>query len=135
MDQQPTVYWITGASSGIGEALAKQLGRSGNALIISGRNIESLKKLKAELPAEIQVEILPFELTQIGEFAQLVDQAIHFFGHIDVLVNNAGVSQRSPAMETSEDVERKLMEINYFAPVALTKALLPHFVARKRGTS
>jgi short-subunit dehydrogenase len=133
MDQLPTVYWITGASSGIGEALAKQLGRSGNALIISGRNIESLRKLKAELPIEIQVEILPFELTQIGEFAHLVEQAIGFFGHVDVLVNNAGVSQRSPAMETSEDVERKLMEINYFAPVALSKALLPHFVARKKG--
>lgn len=133
MDQLPKVYWITGASSGIGEALAKQLAKRGNSLIISGRNLHSLEQLKAQISSEIQVEILPFELTAIDQFPSIVQRAIGFFGKIDVLVNNAGVSQRSPAMETSSEVERKLMEINYFAPVALTKALLPHFVARKNG--
>lgn len=133
MDQLPTVYWITGASSGIGEALAKQLGRIGNALIISGRDLSALENLRLNLPKEVPVQILPFELTQLDQFPEIVQKALSFFGHVDVLVNNAGVSQRSPALETSSDVERKLMEINYFAPVALTKALVPHFIARKKG--
>ncbi len=133
MDQHHTVFWITGASSGIGEALAKRLGTAGNAIIISGRDVKALENLKSEIPQNVPVEILPFELIHIDTFDEVVQKALSFWGHVDVLVNNAGVSQRSPALETSNEVERRLMEINYFAPVALSKALLPHFVSRKKG--
>lgn len=129
-----TVYWITGASSGIGEALALQLARPGNALILSGRNVDALEKVRAACRQRIaEVQVLPFDMIDLSAFPQQVNTAISFFGHVDVLVNNAGASQRSLAMETSEAVERRLMELDYFAPVALTKALLPHFVQRKSG--
>jgi dehydrogenase/reductase SDR family member 7B len=127
------VYWITGASSGIGEALAIQLARKGNALILSGRNLEALSALKSRIESSVPCEILAFDMLEMEKFPKISQTAIGVFGHIDVLVNNAGVSQRSLAMETSFEVEKKLMDINYFSQVALTKALLPHFVHRKAG--
>ncbi len=128
------VFWITGASSGIGAALAKQLSKPGNALILSGRNVEALEKVRANCLTQIShVELLPFDMFDLNSFPGQVKKAISLFGHVDVLVNNAGVSQRSLAMETSEVVERKLMELDYFAPVALTKAVLPHFISRRKG--
>jgi dehydrogenase/reductase SDR family member 7B len=132
--QPLTVYWITGASSGIGEALALQLAKPGNALILSGRNLEALEKLKTacELRSAPTV-VLAFDMIEIDSFQLQVEKAISFFGHIDVLVNNAGNSQRSLAIETPEIIERKIMELNYFAPVSLSKALLPHFIERKKG--
>jgi len=132
MDEQK-VYWITGASSGIGEALAKRLAREGNALILSGRNIQALEKVKDSCKKNIQISIIPFELTEIASFPNIVKIAIDAFGKVDVLINNAGRSQRSAAMETSEKVERSIMELDFFAPVALTKALIPHFISREQG--
>ena len=128
-----TVYWITGASSGIGEALAKQLARGGNALILSGRNIAALEKVKRLCGEETPVAILPFELKNISSFPEIVSKAIAAFGKVNVLVNNAGISQRSAAMETSAEVERNIMELDFFAPVALSKALIPYFVSMKQG--
>jgi dehydrogenase/reductase SDR family protein 7B len=129
-----TVYWITGASSGIGEALALRLAQEGNALILSGRNTLALENLQAQCNKKIsEVAILPFDMLNIQEFPMLAKQAVDFFGHVDVLVNNAGASQRSLAMETSETIERKIIELNYFAPVALSKALIPYFVKQKSG--
>ncbi len=127
------VYWITGASSGIGAALALELAVPGNALVLSGRNLEALQTLKAQLPSAVPCALLPFDLIEIDRFPSLVEQAIAAHGHIDVLVNNAGFSQRSEAIQTAATVERKILEVNYFAPVALTKAILPHFIARKKG--
>ncbi|HOY49787.1 MAG TPA: SDR family oxidoreductase [Flavobacteriales bacterium] len=128
------VYWITGASSGIGEALALQLAKPNNALILSGRNEQALEKVRQACSSHTtHVAVLPFDMLDLSAFPRLIDKAISFFGHVDVLVNNAGTSQRSLAIETSEAVERKLMELDYFAPVALSKALLPHFISRKSG--
>lgn len=128
-----TVYWITGASSGIGKALATELAREGNALILSGRNEDALLELRQSLSSKVQAKVLTFDMLAMEEFSEITAQAIGVFGHVDVLVNNAGVSQRSLAMETSVEVEKRLMDINYFSQVALTKALLPHFVQRKQG--
>ncbi|MEX1188914.1 MAG: SDR family oxidoreductase [Bacteroidia bacterium] len=128
-----TVYWITGASSGIGKALALELARPENAIILSGRNEQALTEIKQIVNATSYAEVLAFDMLRMDEFPEIVVRAIRFFGHIDVLVNNAGVSQRSAAMETSTEVEKKLMDINYFSQVALTKALLPHMVERKKG--
>ncbi|MFM2286658.1 MAG: hypothetical protein RLZZ543_2155 [Bacteroidota bacterium] len=131
---QLKVYWITGASSGIGEALALQLAKSGNALILSGRNLEALENVRGKCQnGTSHIAVLPFDMMDLASFSEQVKKAIGFFGHVDVIVNNAGTSQRSLAMETPEHVERRLMELDYFAPVALTKALLPHFVSRKSG--
>lgn len=127
------VFWITGASSGIGAALALELATPDRALVLSGRNREALEKVQSQLPANVPSQLLPFDLLDIECFPELVNQAISAFGHIDVLVNNAGFSQRSEAIQTTAAVERRIMEVNYFAPVALSKALLPHFLERKQG--
>lgn len=132
--QQYKVYWITGASSGIGEALALKLAHFGNHLILSGRNLDNLETVKRACEQSASsVEILPFDMLSIDSFPEIVRKALSFHGKIDVLVNNAGISQRSPAHETSFETERKIMDINYFAPVALTKLLLPQFMKQGSG--
>lgn len=130
---QLKVYWITGASSGIGAALAKQLSRSENGLILSGRNAAELEKVKADCKNAGGVAILTFDALEIGKFDTIVARAIAIFGKVDVLVNNAGVSQRSKAMDTTAEVERRIMELDFFSPVALSKALIPHFLANQSG--
>jgi len=129
-----TVYWITGASSGIGAALAVQLAKKNNALILSGRNLKALEECKEKCLITCQnVFILPFDVLNIDQFDDLTQKAIEAFGKIDVLVNNAGASQRARAIDTLPEVERQIMELNYFAPVALTKALLPYLIEQKSG--
>jgi dehydrogenase/reductase SDR family member 7B len=126
------VVWITGASSGIGAALAKQYARAGANLILSGRRQYALEKIAAEcLPA--QSLILLFEATDYDVLSSVVEQAIAWRGHVDVLVNNAGISQRSLAIDTDFKVYRQLMEVDFFGPLKLTQLLLPHFIARKSG--
>jgi dehydrogenase/reductase SDR family protein 7B len=82
-------------------------------------------------PAEVRV--LPLDLTDIPSMPAKVEEALAFFGQVDYLLHNGGISQRSLIKETGLDVDRKLMEVNFFGTVALTKALLPHFIARKSG--
>jgi dehydrogenase/reductase SDR family member 7B len=128
------VIWITGASSGIGEALALELGRKGARLILSARREEELKRVAAQtkLP-ELDLMILPFDLSDTGNSSGLAAQVMNKFGRIDVLINNGGYSQRSEAIETSLDIDRKLMEVNYFSYVSLTKAVLPYMKRQKSG--
>jgi dehydrogenase/reductase SDR family protein 7B len=125
--------WITGASSGIGEALALQLAKNGNKLILSGRNKEALLRVQEKCNKTAAAKILVFDIVDIENHQQIVKYAWNIFGKIDVLINNAGVSQRALAIETSAIVERNLMEVNYFAPVSLTKAILPYFFEQKSG--
>jgi short-subunit dehydrogenase len=129
------VIWITGASSGIGEALTYGLAKQGAKLILSARRKEELDRVKGNCPVAMQqdIRILPLDLTEASTLKLCAEAAIQLFGHIDILINNAGISQRSLVKETLIDVDRRLMELNYFAPVALTKYLLPHFVNRKAG--
>lgn len=128
------VIWITGASSGIGEALALAFAKKGARLILSSRREDELKRvgLKCELP-DLDCMILPFDLKDTGKAPSLAAQIINKFGRIDVLINNGGLSQRSKAAETSTEVERDLMEINYFSAVNLTKAVLPYMTRQKAG--
>ena len=128
------VIWLTGASSGIGEALTYELARSrGVRLILSARRKAELDRVKGNCPAEAQpnVRVLPLDLTQGDTLRLCAEAAVQLFGHVDILINNGGISQRSLVNETSLDVDRRIMEVNYFAPVALTKYLLPHFISRK----
>jgi len=127
------VCWVTGASSGIGKALSILLNKKGAKVILSARRKEELEKVKQACTKPEQVFVLPLDLNDIASFQAKVEEAANAFGNIDVLFNNGGVSQRSLAWETSLEVDRQIMEINFFGTVALSKALLPHFMERKTG--
>src|SRR5690606_35883877 len=110
------VFWITGASSGIGEALAYVLTAKGARLILSARRKDELARVKGNCPAEAQadISILPIDLAEPSTLEVSTQAAIQLFGHIDVLINNGGISQRSLVSETSMEVDRRIMEVNYF---------------------
>jgi short-subunit dehydrogenase len=127
------VYWITGASSGIGEALARELSLIGHQVILSARNEKKLETICSQLAHPDKARILPFDLADTKNATATVDKAQAIFGQIDVVVLNAGLSQRSLAQETTLEVYRDLMEVNYFGNVALTQALLPKFLAKNQG--
>jgi short-subunit dehydrogenase len=127
------VVWITGASSGIGEALTYQLSEMGNTLILSSRKEEDLRKVRDNCPDPSTVMLLPLDLKAAGMMENKVAEAIAMAGPVDILVNNAGVSQRSMITDTRMEVYRELMEVNYLGTLALTKALLPHFISRRSG--
>src|SRR5690606_982586 len=127
------VIWITGASSGIGEASAKKFSEEGYRVIISARKDHELDRVRSECADPSSVKVLPLDLTDIGSLAKKVEKAIGFFGQIDIMLHCGGISQRSLIKETGLDVDRRLMEVNFFGTVALTKALLPHFISRKSG--
>ncbi len=129
------VIWITGASSGIGEALVYELASLGTRLIISARRKEELERVKSSCPASAQsnIAILPLDLAQADTLKLTTEAAINLFGHIDILINNGGISQRSLIKDTDLSVDRKIMEVNYFGTIALTRYLIPHFSERKEG--
>lgn len=129
------VIWITGASSGIGEALVYELAKKGAKLIISARRKEELDRVKGNCVAAAQpnIRVIPLDLAEPSTLPLCAEAALQVFGHIDVLVNNGGISQRSLAKETTLDVDRKVMEVNFFGTIALTKSLIPHFIKRRQG--
>ena len=127
------MIWITGASSGIGEALAYQFSTLGNTLILSSRNEAELVRVRSACHAKSGIHVLPLDLKNIDAIKEVTARAISMAGYIDILINNAGISQRSLIAETDMGVFRQLMEVNYLGTVALTKALLPHFISRQEG--
>jgi short-subunit dehydrogenase len=131
---QNKVVWITGASSGIGEATAYAFAKEGANLILSARREAELLRVKnaTGLP-ENQVCILPMDIEKLDEIEQKTQQAVRYFGRIDVLFNNAGISQRSSVLETHMSVYQRMMTLNFFGVVALTKAVLPIMQAQKSG--
>lgn len=126
------VVWITGASSGIGEGLAYELSQRNCKLILSARTLENLEVVKSKCNNP-NVVVLPFDLTDFNNAKIYAEKAISFFGTIDILINNGGVSQRSLVAETDFEVDKKLIEVDYLGTVALTKALLPHFINNQQG--
>lgn len=127
------VIWVTGASSGIGKALAIALSTKNVKLVLSSRNIEALESVKNLCKEPKNVHIIPLDLEDFNSLKEKANLAINAFGHVDILVNNGGVSQRSLAHETQIAVDKRIMDINYIGTVALTKAILPHFIANKKG--
>ena len=125
--------WITGASSGIGEALAKQLSAEGFNLILSARRAEELERVREICDHKDNIAILPIDLSKPAQLEQQTKKAVQCFGSIDILINNAGRSQRSFVKDTLLKVDRDLMEVNYFGAIALTKYLLPHMMERGSG--
>ncbi len=129
------VVWITGASSGIGEALVYLLAQEQCKLIISARRKSELERVKNICPDALQgnISILPVDLEQTDTLTLTAEAAANYYGHVDILVNNAGISQRSPAEKTVMDVYHRLMNINYFGTITLTKGLLPSMLSKKGG--
>jgi len=127
------VVWITGASSGIGEALAHGFAREGAQVVLSSRRADELERVRRALPGTAAHVCLPLDLTRGETFPGLAAEVVRRCGRLDILVNNGGVSQRALAADAAPDVERALMEVDYFGPVALTKAVLPAMLARRAG--
>ncbi|PCI99229.1 MAG: short-chain dehydrogenase [Flavobacteriales bacterium] len=128
------VIWITGASSGIGEAIAYELAKENCKLILSARRVEELNRVRKNINlSDEDVLILPIDLEQHQNANDWTKQVMAKFNRIDVLINNGGISQKSFALETDTAVERKIMDINYFGNVALSKAVAPIMLQQKSG--
>lgn len=127
------IVWITGASSGIGAEMVRQADRSGAKIILSARNFDTLEKLRNELSNTANHLSLTLDLENSSNFKELAQKVIDNYGRIDILINNGGLSQRSTVEETSLEIDRRIMEINYFGNIALTKAVLPYMIKQKSG--
>jgi len=127
------VVWLTGASSGIGEALAYAL--SGKCkLILSSRNREELERVKrCCAPAGDAILIIPFDLTITEELPLVASVALNHWGRVDCFIHNAGIAVRDLAVKTKLQVDREVMETNYFGPMFLTKCILPKMLERREG--
>lgn len=127
--------WITGASSGIGEALVLELATKTTAkIILSSRKEDQLEAIaqKAGL-SQNRYAVLPLDLYEYKNMPDIAAKAVTKFGKIDILINNAGLSQRSLAMETDIEVDRRLIDIDYIGTVALTKATIPYMIKNGGG--
>ncbi|HEX9500912.1 MAG TPA: SDR family oxidoreductase [Thermoanaerobaculia bacterium] len=118
------VVWVTGASSGIGEAVAVAFSREGAKLILSSRNAAELERVRQACAGDGH-RVVPLDLTRPDSFPAV--------GDVDVLVHSGGVSQRSLVVDTDLATDRAIMDLNFFGTVALTKAVLPSMLARKSG--
>lgn len=129
------VVWITGASSGIGEALAYTFAKYKARIIISARREDELERVKknCNLPKS-DILLLPLDVSKYDELEAKAEEVIAKFGKVDILINNAGVSHWSKINDTSFDVIKKIMDVNFFGSVALTKVVLPGMLAQKQGT-
>lgn len=127
------VVWITGASSGIGEALVYEFARQGAKLAISSRNEAELLRVKAQCAPSAEVVVYPLDVTDFERVNQVAQQIIDHFGYINLLVANAGVSQRALVKDTTLGVDTRIMNINYFGSIAATKAVLPTMIRQQFG--
>lgn len=132
---QNKVVWITGASSGIGEALAYAFNREGAKLILSARRQPELERVKKQCPngPADGIAVLPLDLNELDTLGDKSKQALSAFGQVDILINNGGIGQRGRAVETILKVDRLMMNVNYLSHVALTKYVLPSMLERKAG--
>nr|WP_108978442.1 SDR family oxidoreductase [Leptospira ryugenii] len=128
------VVWVTGASSGIGEALVKELAKLGARVVLSARNEKELKRVQLECSLdEGHSLLLPLDISDYKNLQKKVQTVQKKWSQIDVLINNAGVSQRDLAENTSIEVTEKIMDINFFGVVALSKAVYPLMKKNKSG--
>jgi len=132
--QETKVIWITGASSGIGEALTYAYAQQGARLILSSRNKRALERVRENCAhTQSEIHILPLDLSKLRTLNKKANHAQKIYGKIDVMVHNAGVASRDLAANIDLDTDQKIMNTNYFGCVVITKALLPSMLARKSG--
>jgi len=127
------IVWITGASSGIGEALVYKYYKSGDKLIISGRNRDELFRVKANCQNSFSIHVLPFDLNETATLKNRAEEAIKIFGKIDLLINSGGISQRSLALETDLPIEQRIMNVNFWGTVILSKTVLSNMRSNGGG--
>eukprot|EP00743_Colponemidia_sp_Colp-15_P005605 GILK01006027.1.p1 GENE.GILK01006027.1~~GILK01006027.1.p1 ORF type:complete len:307 (-),score=40.10 GILK01006027.1:83-1003(-) len=128
---QDKVVWITGASSGIGEELAYLLSNLGCKLIISARREDQLNRVKENCKGSVFV--LPIDLSKLDTLQAKAKEALAKFGKIDILINNGGLSTRSWALDTQYDVDKYVMDVNFFSATILSKAVLPSMIKNGGG--
>jgi dehydrogenase/reductase SDR family member 7B len=130
-----STIWITGASSGIGEALVYAAAEEAGKIIISSRKKETLEKVKSQCPAAVQekIHILDLDLEDLESLPGKAKEVLDQHGFVDIIIHSGGVSQRSLVKETQLSVDQRIMNINFFGSVALTKALLPFMLEKKKG--
>ncbi|MBZ4652522.1 MAG: short-chain dehydrogenase [Proteiniphilum sp.] len=129
------IIWITGASSGIGEATAYRFAGEQASLILTARRAERLAEVQQEcIRLGARCEVLPCDLSNLSGLDTLTDQAVALFGRIDIAFLNAGISQRSTVLESTPDVTRRIMELNFFSPTMIARRLLPSMIAQGGGT-
>jgi len=128
------VVWITGASSGIGEALARRFNAEGAHLILSSNEPAELRRVRARLAdRETETMLLPLDLNKPMTIGAKAQKALERFGHIDILINNGGISQRSLAKDTTLAVDITIINTDFLGHVALTTAVLPSMLERREG--
>src|SRR5215470_15271404 len=125
--------WITGASSGLGEALAKEFAKAGSRLILSSRRPAELNRVAELCSGAESLLVVPLDLSQPERMPDAARRALALSGAVDVVVHNAGLSQRAFAADAKYAVDDLIMRTNYLGPVALTKAILPSMQARRQG--
>lgn len=127
------IIWVTGASGGIGEALAKAFAREGAILVLSARRTDELQRVQQSLPSAEKHLVVALDICDEAAQQRALTTIIERYGRIDWLVNNAGISQRALIMDTTGETDRKIMEIDYFAQVALSRRVLSVMLQQKRG--
>ncbi len=134
MNYKGKTAWITGASSGIGAELAKQFAGEGARVIISSHEAEELEGVRKQLETiSSDVHAVVFNLGNPDEVLSTAEKVLKDFGRVDILMNNGGISTRAMAIETPLEIDRRVMEIDYFSGVILTKALLPKMIENGYG--
>lgn len=133
MEKRKQTIWITGASSGIGEALAYAYSASGWHVILSARRRAELERVANACANPDECTIVTIDLADTDHINRAADEVLAAFGSVDILVNNGGISQRSLVHETPIDIDRKIMEVDYFSGVTLTKRMLPSMLAQGHG--
>jgi short-subunit dehydrogenase len=135
-----TTVWITGASSGIGEALALRYAQLGTSVILSSRNREKLtavadkcRNLAAAKGSDAEFFVVPVDMSSEVLITEAWETVKSLNRNVDILINNAGISQRALTRDASIEIDKKVMTLNYFGPVFLTKLVLPHMLENENG--
>lgn len=131
---QDKVVWITGASSGIGEGLAHAFAQQNAKLILLARRVEELERVKKMCAGDpSRIAILPLDVADLDSLPGKAQQAHSLFGKFDILVNNAGIGMRGYVVDVEMAVQQRVMQVNYFGQIALTKAVLPYMIEQRHG--
>lgn len=133
MSYDGKIVWITGASSGIGAALAVELASEGARLVLSARRVNRLEKVRDRCAHSDVHLILPLDVTDTHSHQAAFNSIIERFGKLDVLIVNAGIGQRGLIRNSALDIERRIMEVNFFGCISLTHIVLPHFLDTNSG--
>ena len=132
-DLNGKVVWITGASSGIGKAIAQQCAELGAQVVLTARRHAELENVRQSLANPDQHISVVADITDETQVRHAYEQVLDQKGRIDWLINNAGLSQRALIADTTMQTERAIMEVDYFSQVFLTKTVLPTFLKQKSG--